>query len=236
MLQRSGGDFLDDYLTRQRAFNRRRKKLRLSFVALHRAFASQASAADIARRANVSQERINFVFNRYFADLFGMTALERLRSRELARRDAGTHELARVAGADRALRLIAESAEKAKVRVEALVIPKRKPVDALRQKAVLVNGNSIAAVHHLTKARAGGRRRLAYASTTLSRSTLESVPWTIIVIDVPRCPTRIIRSSSREILQALFVSRQQRASAYIPLDGRPRYARYDFLNDENNWR
>jgi hypothetical protein len=227
---------LDDYLARRRDFNRRKRKLRLGFDALYRLFASKASAAAIAKRANVSKERINFVFNRHFSDLFGMTALERLRSLELEARKIATRRLALAVERDRAIKLVRKSAGKAtaKPKVEAIVRRKHPYAKGFRHKAVRVNGR-IESVHHLRKARLGGRRRLTYATTTLYRSTLENVHCTIFVVDVPGYAMRVIRSKSRTLLQSFFSPKQERASVYIPLDESPETPRYDFLRDEDNW-
>jgi hypothetical protein len=236
MLQRGDSRQLDDYLARRRDFNRRKRKLRLGFDALYRLFASKASGAEIAKRAGVSKERINFVFNRHFSDLFGMTALERLRNLELEAKRSALRQLALAVERDRAIKLVRESAGKAptKPKVEVVTRQKHPIAKGFRHKAVRVRGK-IESVHHLRKARLGGRRRVDYASTTLNRSTLEKVYWTIFVVDVPGYAARVFRSKSRPLLQTFFSPKQERASVYIPLEGIPANARYDFLPDEDNW-
>jgi hypothetical protein len=236
MLQRGDSTQLDDYLARRRDFNRRRRKLRLGFDALYRLFASKASGAEIARRADVSKERINFVYNRYFSGLFGMTALERLRTIELEAKQRALRRLALALERDRAIKLVRLAARKAptKPRVDVIAVDKHQTAKGFRHKAVRVRGR-VESVHHIRKARFGGRRRRDYATTTLYRSTLENVGWSIFVVDVPGRAVRVFRSKSRRLLQALFASNQERASIYIPLGEPPDNPRYDFLRDENNW-
>jgi hypothetical protein len=237
MLQRDKSPHLDDYLARRRDFDRRKRRLRLGFDALYRLFASKESGAQIAKRAGVSKERINFVYNHHFRDLFGMTALERLRNLELEAKGSALRRLALAVERDRAIKLIRESASKArtKPKVEVVTLQKHQVARGFRHKAVRVRGK-IESVHYLRKARLGGRRRLDYASTTLYRSTLEKVDGTIFVVDVPGYAVRVFRSKSRTLLQSFFSQRQERASVYIPLEGTPANVRYDFLADEDNWR
>jgi hypothetical protein len=237
MLQRGVSTQLDDYLARRRDFNRRKRKLRFGFDALYRLFASKVSGAEIAKRAGVSKERINFVYNRHFSDLFGMTALERLRNLELEAKRSALRRLALAVERERAIKLVMASAAKApaKPKVEIVTREKHQTARGFRHKAVGVRGK-IESVHHPRKARLGGGRRLDYAATTLYRSTLEKVDWTIFVVDVPGYPVRVIRSKSKKLLRAFFSSHQNRASIYIPLDKTPDHPRYDFLMDEGNWR
>jgi hypothetical protein len=236
MLQRGVSTQLDDYLARRRDFNRRKRKLRLGFDALYRLFASKASGAEIAKRAGVSKERINFVYNHHFSDLFGMTALERLRNLEREAKRSALRRLALAVERDRAIKLVRESAGKAptKPKVEVVTRTKHQTAEGFRHKAVRVTGR-IESVHHIRKSRRGGRRRRNYASTTLYRTTLEKVNWTIFVVDVSGYAVRVIRSKSKKLLQAFFSSNQERASIYIPLEEPPEQPRYDFLRDENNW-
>jgi hypothetical protein len=89
---------------------------------------------------------------------------------------------------------------------------------------------------HLRKIAPAGRRRgLTYAVTTLHRAQLGRGRWTIFFVDVAGFPRRVIRSRNSRLLRRLFAEGQTRISVYIPLDGRPKCPRYDFLKDEGRW-
>jgi hypothetical protein len=236
MLHRTGTSRLETYLARKREFDRRRRKLRLNFDALYHLFALDASGAKIAKRAHISKERVNFIFNRYFSDLFGMSALERRRNTERKIRNDAVRRLAHAIGKDRVLVAIRNSAEKARPgrKIEP-VIRKKHDIAQFRHKAVLVGGRHIESVHHIRTARFSRRGTVAYGSTTLYRTTLETLKRTIFVIDVPHYPRRVIRSKSDELLRSLFSAGQERISVYIPLKEPLENPRYDFLADEDNW-
>jgi hypothetical protein len=236
MVQMTHASRLETYLARKRAFDRRRRKVRLDFDTLFGFFAADASGAQIARRAHVSKERINFIFNRYFSDLFGMTALERRRRSERRSRDDAVRRLAHAIRKERVLAAIRNSAENARPkRTIAPVIGKKRDVTRFRHKAVLVDARSVESVHHIRTVRFSRRGTIAYACTTLQRTTLERLKRTIFVINVPHYPRRIIRCRSDKLLKRLFSAGQERVSVYIPLAAAPENPRYDFLADENNW-
>jgi hypothetical protein len=223
-------------MTIKRAFDRRRRALRLNFDALYGFFSSAESGARIAQRASVSKERINFVYNKYFSGLFGMTARERQRHIERKLREEAKRRLADAAQKDRALAAIRKSAERigSRRKIEA-VVRRKHELARFRRKAVLVDGTSIESVHHIRTRRFSRRGTIAYGSTTLSRATLEAVKRTIFVIDVPHYPRRMIRCRNDKLLKVLFAPGQQRVSVYIPLEQPLENPRYDFLADENNW-
>ena len=236
MLQRTGASGLEAYLARKHAFNRRRRKLRLDFDTLFGLFAADASGAAIARRARISKERINFIFNRYFRDLFGTTGLERRRNVEGKIREHAERRLSHAVGTDRVLVAIRASADKAwsSREIEPVVRSKR-DLAQFRRKAVLVDGKKLESVHHIRTVRFSRRGTIAYGSTTLYRTTLERVKRTIFVINVPRYPRRIIRCKSDKLLKSLFSAGRDRVSVYIPLRKQLQNPRYDFLADEDNW-
>jgi hypothetical protein len=236
MLQRADTSRLRAYIATKRAFDRRRRALRLNFDTLYGFFSSAESGARIARRANVSKERINFVYNKYFSDFFGMTARERQRHIERKLREEAGQRLADATQKDRVLAAIRKSAERAGTRRRIEPVLRRKcEFVQFRHKAVLVDGTKVESVHHIRTRRFSRRGTIAYGSTTLSRTTLESLKRTIFVIDVPRYPRRVIRCRSDKLLKRLFSAGQQRVSVYIPLEQSLENPRYDFLADENNW-
>jgi hypothetical protein len=236
MLQRADTSRLRTYIARKRAFDRRRRALRLNFDILYGFFSSAESGARIARRASVSKERINFVYNKYFSDLFGMTARERQQHVEQKFRDDAKRRLADAIRKDRVLTAIRKSAERAEPpRTIEPVIRSKRGFTCFRHKAVLVDGTHIESVHHIRTRRLSRRGTIAYGSTTLFRTTLESIKRTIFVVDVPKYPLRIIRCRSDKLLKRLFSAGQERVSVYIPLEQPLENSRYDFLGDEDNW-
>jgi hypothetical protein len=237
MLQITGASRLESYLRRKHAFNRRRKKLRLNFDKLFDLFMTEADSAEIARRGHVSKERINFIFNRYFGDLLGMTALDRRRRKEQELRDNAAREVAAKIAKNRLLIAIRQSAQRSglKPRIEPVIGAKRGRVAGIRRKAVLVNRKSIESVHHIKKSRPSGNGSRMYGSTTLYRSTLERSGWTIFVVDVPHYPRRVVRSRNTRLLRSFFDDDRTRVSIYIPLQDPAENPRYDFLADEDNW-
>jgi hypothetical protein len=236
MLQRSGASRLEAYLARRHAFNRRRRKLRLDFDTLFDLFAADASGAAIARRARVSKERINFIFGRYFRDLFGMTGLERRRNTERKTRDQAERRLSHAVSTDRVLTAIRTSADQARSKrgIDPVGCGKRN-IARFRRKAVRVDAKNLESVHHIRAVRFSRRGTIAYGSTTLYRTTLETLKRTIFVINVPRYPRRIIRCRSDKLLKSLFSAGRDRVSIYIPLKEPLQNPRYDFLADEDNW-
>jgi hypothetical protein len=236
MLQRADTSRLKTYIARKRAFDRRRTAVRVNFDTLYSFFSSAESGARIARRASVSKERINFIYNKYFSDLFGMTARERQRHIERKLRDDAKQRLADATQKDRVLAAIRKSAERAvpKRKIDP-VLPRKHEFAQFRHKAVLVEGTTIESVHHIRTRRFSRRGTIAYGSTTLSRTTLESLKRTIFFIDVPHYPRRIIRCRNDTLLKSLFSAGQQRVSVYIPLEQQLEKPRYDFLADEDNW-
>ena len=236
MMQRADTSSLRAYIARKRAFDRRRRALRLNFDMLYGLFSSAESGARIARRASVSKERINFVYNKYFSDLFGMTARERQRHIEHTLRDDAKQRLADGARKDRVLAAIRKSAKRAEPpRTIEPVIPRKHEYTQFRHKAVLVDGTHVESVHHIRTRRLSRRGTIAYGSTTLYRTTLETLKCTIFVIDVPNYPRRIIRCRSNRLLKRLFSAGQEKVSVYIPLEQPLENPRYDFLADEDNW-
>jgi hypothetical protein len=236
MLQRADTSRLRAYIARKHAFDRRRRALRLNFDTLYGFFSSAESGAHIARRAGVSKERINFIYNKYFSDLFGMTARERQRHIEQKLREDAKQQLADAARKDRVLAAIRISAERARPKRKIEPVVRRKHESAqFRHKAVLVDGKNIESVHHIRTRRLSRRGTIAYGSTTLYRTTLETLKHTIFVVDVRYHPRRIIRCRSDRLLKTLFSARQERASVYIPLEHPLENPRYDFLADEDNW-
>jgi hypothetical protein len=236
MLQRADTSRLRTYIARKRAFDRRRRALRLNFDMLYGLFSSAESGARIARRASVSKERINFVYNKYFSDLFGMTARERQQHIEQKLRDDAKRRLADAIRKDRVLTAIRKSAERAEPpRTIEPVIRSKRGFTCFRHKAVLVDGTHIESVHHIRTRRLSRRGTIAYGSTTLYRTTLQTLKCTIFVIDVPNYPRRIIRCRSNRLLKSLFSAAQERVSVYIPLEQPLENPRYDFLVDEDNW-
>jgi hypothetical protein len=237
MLQRIRASRLEAYLRRRHAFDPRRRELRLSFDQLFDLFNGEESSADIARRARVSKERINVIFNRHFSDLLGMTASERRRRKEQTLRDDAARKVAATIAKDRLLIAIRQSAQesRSKPRIEPVFGAKRARLTGFRRKAVLVNGRSIESVHHIRKSRPSGSGTRMYGSTTLYRSTLERSGWTIFVVDVPHYPRRVIRSRNTGLLRSFFDDGQTRVSIYIPLQNPSENPRYDFLADEDNW-
>jgi hypothetical protein len=226
---------IEDYLSNKSRFDRRRRKLKLDFDALYRLFADGVSSAEIARRAGVSRPRINLIFKQYFRDFFGMTDLERLRRREKQARDAAMRRLVEEIEKDRVLEAVAKSAERGGRRVAPILAKRRgEPRKRYRHRAVLVDGRDVEPVHHLRNAQPwpGG---ITYATTSLSRKSLESSKWSIFYIDVPSYRRRVLRCRNAKLLRALFPAGVQRKHIYVPLDGRPEDPIYDFLADENNW-
>jgi hypothetical protein len=236
MLQRTDTARLKAYIARKRQFDRRRRKVRLDFDTLYGLFSSGESGAQIARRAGVSKERINFIFNKYFGDLFGMTALERKRTIEQKLREEGEQLRARNIGKDRVLAAARNSAEKARSKrnIQPVIRAKQALVKYLH-KALLVDDRTVESVHHIRAVRLSRRGTIAYGSTTLYRTRLEACKRTIFVIDVPHYPHRVIRSRSDHLLASLFSAGQERVSVYIPLERPLENPRYDFLADEDNW-
>ena len=115
------------------------------------------------------------------------------------------------------------------------VIRSKRGFTWFRHKAVLVDGTHIESVHHIMTRRLSRRGTIAYGSTTLYRTTLETSKCTIFVIDVPNYPRRIIRCRSNRLLKRLFSAGQEKVSVYIPLEQPLENPRYDFLADEDNW-
>jgi hypothetical protein len=218
-------------------FDRRRRKIKIGFAKLFDLFAGDLSIAEIAKRAGVSRVRLNAIYRQYFADLFGTTALERLRARESTRREKTAGRVQRVISRDRVINAIKASAAKAKPKrtVEPIIVRTDGEITKhYRHRAVLVDGKDVEAVHHIRNSGAG-QRGLTYATTTLYRSRLEQTRWTIFFVDVPRFRRRVIRSKNSTLLRHLFADGQTRMSVYIPLDGRPQTPRHDFLRDEDRW-
>jgi AraC-like DNA-binding protein len=238
MLQRPAAARLDTYLARRAAFNRRRRKSRLSFDALHALFATGLSSAEIAKRAGLSRPRINRIFNDYFRDLFGMSDLERRRRREAEARQSAARRLALAVAKDRVLNALLQSVERAgrKRRIEPIVCKRgRDPVKRFRHRAVRIDGRQVEPVHHMRSKRVWPAGETIYAVTSVSRKELESAAWTIFYVDVPSFRRRVIRCRSARLLRALFPPGIGRKNIYIPLNGRPEAPRYDFLADEDNW-
>jgi AraC-like DNA-binding protein len=225
------------YRTFQAQFDHRRRKLKLDFARLFDLFASDLSIAQIAQRAGVSRVRLNAIYDRYFAELFGASARERQRSREQARREKVAARLQRVVSRDRVISAIKASAARAKPSrtVEPIIVRMDGEVTRhYRHRAVLIDGRDSEPVHHLRNSHSG-ERGLTYATTTLYRSHLARARWAIFFIDVQGFRRRLIRSPTRALLRRLFADGQTRVSIYIPLDGRPSNPRYDFLQDEDRW-
>jgi AcrR family transcriptional regulator len=238
MLQRAAGSGLAMYLAGKAAFDRRRRKSRLSFDALYGLFASDLSYAEIARRAGVSRPRINRVFDDYFRDLFGMSGLEREQRRQAGARQSAARRLAQAVAKDRILNALLRSVERAGRgrRIEPIICKRgRDPVKRFRHRAVLVDGRQVEPVHHLRRKRVWPAGGIAYAVTSLSRKALEGSPWTIFYVDVPSHRRRVIRSKSAKLIKALFPPGVARRNIYIPLGRSPEAPRYDFLADEDNW-
>ena len=236
MLQRTDTARLKAYIARKRQFDRRRRTLRLDFDALYAFFSSAESGAQIARRARVSKERVNFIYNKYFSDLFGMTGLERQRNIERKLREGAEQLRARDIGRDRVLVAVRSSAEKARPKREIQPVFREKhAIGEVLHKALLVDQRNIESVHHIRVVRFSRRGTIAYGSTTLYRTRLEACKRTIFVIDVPHYPRRVIRSRSDHLLKSLFSAGQQRVSVYIPLERWLANPRYDFLADEDEW-
>jgi hypothetical protein len=236
-LRKMPASWLDAYLAKKRAFNRRRKS-RIDFDTLYELFARGATSAEIAKRAHVSKERINVIFNHHFSALFGMSALERRRRREQAWQENRARQRALRIRNDRVLVAIRKSAQSAKKkkRIDVVLITKASWIKDYRHKAVLVENKSAESVHHIRKARRRrSRRKILYGGTTLYRKILEHSAWTIFVIDVPHYSQRVIRSNNQRLLNTFFSRGQARVAVYIPLDGQPENPRYDFLADEDNW-
>jgi hypothetical protein len=165
-----------------------------------------------------------------------MTARERQRQIEQRLRDHAKQRLADAAQKDRVLAAIRKSVERTEAKRTIEPAARRKNESAqFRHKAVLVDGTNVESVHHIRTRRFSRRGTIAYGSTTLSRTTLETLRRTIFVIDVPNHPRRVIRCRSDKLLKSLFSAGQQRVSVYIPLEQRLDNPRYDFLADENNW-
>jgi hypothetical protein len=236
MLQGADTLRLRAYIARKRAFDRRRRVLRLNFDTLYGFFSAAESGAQIARRAHVSKEHVNRIYNKYFSDFFGMTARERQRNLEHKLRDDAKQRLADAAKKDRVLAAIRKSAERASPKRTIEPVIRRKHAFAqFRHKAVLVDGTNVESVHHIRTRRFSQRGTIAYGSTTLFRTTLETLKRTIFVIDVPHHPRRIIRCKSDMLLKSLFSAGKQRMAVYIPLEQPLENPRYDFLADEDNW-
>jgi hypothetical protein len=236
MLQRTDTARLKAYIARKRQFDRRRRKVRLDFDTLYGFFSSAESGAQIARRARVSKERINFIYNKYFSDLFGMTALERQRNIERKLREGAEQLRARNIGKNRVLAAVRNSAEKARSKRKIQPVFREKhAIGKFLHKALLVDDRAVDSVHHIRAVRFSRRGTIAYGSTTLYRTRLEARKHTIFVIDVPHYPRRVIRSSSDHLLRCLFSADQQRVSVYIPLEKPLANPRYDFLADEDRW-
>jgi hypothetical protein len=240
MLQKLSASQQELYLARKEEFNRRRRKAKLTFDALYRLFASGLPSPEIARRADLSRPRVNRIFDDYFGDLFGMTALERRKAREGKVRERRTRRLAQAIAKDRILNALLKSAGKvgSKRKIEPIICIRRgrDPVKRFRHRSVLVDGRDVEPVHHIRKERIWPRGGATYAVTSVSRNELETSTWSIFYVDVPSYTRRVIRCNSKRLLRTLFPAGVQRRNIYIPLDRRPSDPVYDFLADEDNWR
>lgn len=238
MLQRTVAPRIETYLARRDAFNRRRRKIRLDFDALHGLFANGLSSAEIARRAGVSRPRMDRVFDDYFGDLFGTSGLQRRRTREQEARVKTLRGLAQAIAKDRLLNALRQSAARARRRrtIEPIVLTRRgEPRKRFRHRAVLVDGRDVEPAHHIRNRKLCPSGGTTYAVTSVTRRELRQSAWTIFYLDVRHHPRRVIRCRNVDLLQALFPPEVARKNVYIPLDRRPSLPRYDFLADEDNW-
>ena len=235
VLQVTAQSRLDQYLSQQLEFNRRRRKLKLDFDTLYRLFASGMSSRQIAKRAGVSRPRISLIYNQYFRKLLGITDLQRMKRQLGAARMETWTRVASEISKDRVLRAISRSAAKAGSAVEPILLERRgEPRKRFRHRAVLVNGRSVELVYHLQNAHTWPSGAM-YATTSVSRSSLESCHWCIFFVDPPSQRQHFIRCRSRDLLKALFDTKTRKTTVYIPLGHRPTLPRYDFLADEDNW-
>jgi AraC-like DNA-binding protein len=238
MLQRPVATQIQVYLGKKAEFERRRRKIRLSFDKLYSLLASNFSLYDIAKVAGVSRTRVHEIYDQYFRELFAINGLERLRQRELLKRDEAANQVAKIVGTDPLLKAIKASAARANPKrvVEPIILKRSdEPGKCYRHKAVLIDTDHVEAVHYVRNARRIRRRGITYGTTTLYRSQLQTTKWTIFVLDVPQFRRRVIRTRSSRLIEDLFPGKQRRVSVYIPLDAQPENPRYDFLADEDNW-
>jgi hypothetical protein len=227
------------FMAHKAEFERRRRHIKLSFAHLFDLFAKGTSLAEVAHRAGVDRSRLGLVYKRYFGPLFDMTALERRREQERARRENTAKRVVRAIARDRVIEAIRSSVAKANSRrtVEPIILDRSGPATKrYRHRAVLVDGRDVETVHHLRNVKPAHRPEgHAYTVTTLFRARLVRGRWTIFFVDVAGFPRRVIRSKNSDLLKELFAAGQTRMAVYIPLDGRPRNPRYDFLRDEDRW-
>src|SRR5262245_32080422 len=112
MLQKLSVSRQELYLANKERINRLRRKAKLSFDALYRLFASGMTSPEIGRRAGLSRPRVNRIFDDYFADLLGMTALERRKAREGKAREARMKRITKAIAVDPILNALRKSARK----------------------------------------------------------------------------------------------------------------------------
>ncbi len=218
------------------AFERRRRKLRLGFDALHRLFAADHSFDRIAAKAGVSKTRVRHIFGQYFRQAFRVDALERRLAREAERRRQAVDRIVRAFRRDPVMRALVASAGRHGRTVEPVIHKMERNVSrCFRHRAVLVDGVDVESVHHIRSARKPKADGVSYGTTTLTRACLQQSTWTIFYIDVPHRRRRVIRCRSRKLLRALFSGAGTRRDVYIPVHGVPGKPRYDFLADEDNW-
>lgn len=238
MLQSTAATRLELYRASKAEFERRRRAIRADFDTLYSQFTGELSSAEIARRAGVSRARIRVIFDRYFSDLLGTSILERRQKRARELNENAAHRLVRAITRDRVLSAIFRSADRAKRkrRIEPIISRRsRDPSKCFRHRAVLVDGREVEPVHHIRNAQRFSPGGIAYATTSLSRKSLEEAQWIIFCIDVASHRRRVLRCRCADLLKALFSAGDRRRQAYIPLDRRPDNPRYDFLADEDNW-
>ncbi len=235
-LPESRADRRTTYRDSKAAFERRRRKLRLGFDALHRLFAADHSFDRIAAKAGVSKTRVRHIFGQYFRQAFRVDALERRLAREAERRRQAVDRIVRAFRRDPVMRAVAASASRHGRTVGPVIHKMERNVSrCFRHRAVLVDGVDVESVHHIRTARKPRADGVSYGTTTLTRACLEQSTWIVFYIDVPHRRRRVIRCRSRKLLRAVFSGAGTRRDVYIPVHGVPGKPRYDFLADEDNW-
>ncbi len=199
----------------RKVFNSGRRKCRLTFDQILECVERGDTLNSIAVAARVSRSRMRVIYELWFRKLLSLPdGASRNRTRQKEKRRIAREQLQQLPAIDVIQRVAREEGFKC---VKPVPRDQRTRPGQTRIKELYIRGR-LCGLHHLRNVRQQKGRKARYASTTLSRSTVERQDYKTFYIETEGCITRI--NLEREELLTLFRRPAQKSvTLYFPIDG-----------------
>jgi hypothetical protein len=194
-------------------FNRRRRKCKLTFDQIRESLERGDSLARIAATAGVARSRMRIIYELWFRKSMRLSKGHVRREQQLKeRRKVARESLKRLPPND-VVRFVAQ--QEGHQFIKPVPRDQRTRAGQVRVRELYVHGR-LCGVHHLRNVRRQKGRRATYASTTISRGSVERQEFKIFYVETVYGTKRI--DIRQERLLSLFKRAGQRnVTIYFPL-------------------